>query len=85
MALGAIEAIAESGKTGTIKVVGFDASLEARNVVEKGLMLATVAQFPFDMGKRVIENAVLILQGQRIDKDIEIPIQLVTKGELGYR
>ncbi len=83
MALGAIEAIAESGKTGTIKVVGFDASLEARNVVEKGLMLATVAQFPFDMGKRVIENAVLILQGQRIDKDIEIPIQLVTKEELG--
>ena len=46
-------------------------------------MLATVAQFPFDMGKRVVENALLILQDQSIDKDIEIPIQLVTKTELG--
>lgn len=83
MALGAIEAISEAGKTGKIKVIGFDASSEARDAVEKGLMLATVAQFPFDMGKRVVENALLILQDQSIDKDIEIPIQLVTKTELG--
>ena len=82
MALGAIEAISEAGRTGTIRVIGFDASIEARDAVAKRLMLATVAQFPFDMGKRVIENAAQILQGQSIDKDVEVQIELVTKAEL---
>lgn len=82
MALGAIEAISEAGRTGTIRVIGFDASIEARDAVAKKLMLATVAQFPFDMGKRIIENAAQILQGKSIDKDVEVPIQLVTKADL---
>jgi len=78
MALGAIEAIAEAGRTGTIIVVGFDALDEARDAVTKHLMLATVAQFPFEMGKRVVQNAARILKGDTIEKDVEIPIQLVT-------
>ena len=82
MALGAIEAIAEAGRTGTIIVVGFDALDEARDAVRKRLMHATVAQFPFEMGKRVVQNAVHILKGDSIEKDVEIPIQLVTSENL---
>ncbi len=79
MALGAIEAIAEAGRAGTIRVVGFDASDEAREAVRQGKMMATVAQFPFDMGKRVVENAVEVLKGNPIQKDVEVPIQLITR------
>src|SRR6266567_4381853 len=46
MALGAVEAIAAAKKTGQIVVVGFDASTEARDAVQKGTMHATVAQSP---------------------------------------
>ena len=79
MALGAIEAISEAGREGSILVVGFDAASEAREAVRQGRMLATVAQYPYDMGKRVVENAVEVLKGNPIQKDVEVPIQLITR------
>ena len=79
MALGAIEAISEAGREGSILVVGFDAASEAREAVRQGRMLATVAQYPYDMGKQVVENAVEVLKGNPIQKDVEVPIQLITQ------
>ena len=79
MALGAIEAIAEAGREGSIVVVGFDAASEAREAVRQGRLLASVAQFPYDMGKRVVENAVEVLKGNPIEQDVEVPIRLITK------
>ena len=79
MALGAIEAISEAGREGSILVVGFDAASEAREAVRQGRMLATVAQYPYDMGKQVVENAVEVLKGNPIQKDVEVPIQLITR------
>ena len=79
MALGAIEAIAEAGREESILVVGFDAVSEAREAVRQGRMLATVAQYPYDMGKQVVENAVEVLKGNPIEKDVEVPIRLITR------
>jgi ribose transport system substrate-binding protein len=79
MALGAVEAIAAAGKTGKITVVGFDAFSEAREAVRKGLMDATVAQSPFDMGKLAVENASRVLKGEPIQEDTSIKIKLITK------
>jgi ribose transport system substrate-binding protein len=79
MALGALEAIAAAGKTGKITVVGFDAFSEAREAVRKGLMDATVAQSPFDMGKLAVENALRVLKGEPIQEDTSIKIKLITK------
>src|SRR4029079_8088805 len=63
MALGAVEAIRASGKTGKITVIGFDAFSEAREAVRKNLMAATVAQFPADMGRQGVEGAARLLKG----------------------
>jgi ribose transport system substrate-binding protein len=79
MALGAVEAIAAAGKTGKIIIVGFDAFSEAREAVNKGTMHGTVAQSPYEMGKTAVENAVKILQGEKIQEDISLGVQLVTK------
>src|SRR5207344_3598322 len=49
MALGAVEAIAAAGRTGTIKVIGFDALDDARKAIEAGTMDASIAQFPSEM------------------------------------
>ena len=51
MALGAVEAIAAAGRSGRIRVVGFDALDDARKAIEAGRMEASVAQSPRDMGR----------------------------------
>jgi ribose transport system substrate-binding protein len=77
MALGATEAIAAAGKTGTIVVVGFDAQPEARAAIRKGAMAATVAQFPARMGATAVENAAKLLRGETIEAFTPVAIELV--------
>jgi ribose transport system substrate-binding protein len=79
MALGAIEAIAAAKKSGQIIVVGFDASAEAREAVQRGTMDATIAQSPFTMGELAVENAYRLIKGEQIKEEIAVPIELVTK------
>ena len=79
MALGAVEAIASAKKTGTIVVVGFDAFSEAREAVQKGTMDATIAQSPYEMGSRAVENAYRVLKGEKVEEDISVKIQLITR------
>jgi len=79
MALGAIEAIAAAGKTGKIRVLGFDAIQDARRALEAGTMAATVAQFPDQMGRIAVENAVKALKGEAVPPENGVPIELVTK------
>jgi ribose transport system substrate-binding protein len=79
MALGAIEAIAAAGRTGTIRVVGFDALDDAKKAVEAGTMAATVAQFPYEMGKAAVESAVKILAGEKLPPDIMVKLEMVTR------
>ena len=64
MALGAVEAIAAAGRTGTIRVVGFDALDDARTAIEAGRMEASVAQSPRDMGRLAVESAAHAAQGR---------------------
>ena len=83
MALGAVEAIAAAKKTGQIMVVGFDASAEAREAVRRGTMDATVAQSPSAMGALAVENAYRLIKGEQIKDEIVVPIQLITKENVG--
>ena len=64
MALGAVEAVAASGKD--IKIVGFDATDDAQKAVKDGKMAATVAQKPDKMGETAIGTAVKIMAGETI-------------------
>jgi ribose transport system substrate-binding protein len=77
MALGAVEAIASAGKTGKIVVVGFDALPEARDDIKKGVMAATVAQFPQKMGATAVEYAAKLLRGEKIPDFTPVAIELI--------
>jgi ribose transport system substrate-binding protein len=79
MALGAIEAISAAGRTGRIRVLGFDAVEDARRALEAGTMVASVAQFPQEMGRIAVESAVKVLQGETVPADVSVDIGLVTK------
>jgi ribose transport system substrate-binding protein len=79
MALGAIEAIRSAGRTGRIRVLGFDAVQDARKAIEAGTMAATVAQFPDEMGRVAVESAVKALKGEQVPPESGVRIELVTK------
>ena len=85
MALGAIEAIAAAGRTGKIRVVGFDALDDARKAIETGTMEASVAQFPYDMGKAAVESAVKVLAGETLPPEVIVKLEMVTKSGPGSR
>jgi ribose transport system substrate-binding protein len=80
MALGAVEAIAAAGRSGRIRVVGFDALDDARKAIAEGRMEASVAQSPREMGRLAVESAARVLRGEAVPADQKVPIALVTKG-----
>jgi ribose transport system substrate-binding protein len=79
MALGAVEAIAAAGRSGRIRVVGFDALDDARKAIAAGQMEASMAQSPRDMGRLAVEAAARLLKSEPIPPDQTVPIELVIK------
>jgi ribose transport system substrate-binding protein len=79
MALGAVEAIRAAGRTGSIRVVGFDAVEDARRAIEEGTMVASVAQFPDEMGRAAVEDAVKALRGEPVAPEVKVRLEVVTK------
>jgi ribose transport system substrate-binding protein len=82
MALGAVEAIAAAGRTGSIRVIGFDALDDAKKAIAGGTMDSSVAQFPAEMGRVAIESAVKVIRGEKLPDDINVKLALVTKDTL---
>ena len=80
MALGAVEAIDGAGKK--VMVVGFDATDDAIEAIKKGKMAATVAQQPDLIGATGVENAIKLINGEKVEKNIPVEVKLVTKETL---
>jgi ribose transport system substrate-binding protein len=83
MALGAVEAIAAAGRTGTIRVIGFDAVEDARQAIAAGTMDASVAQFPSEMGRLAVESAVKLMRGDAVPAEQPTRVGLVTRQNVG--
>ncbi|WP_428909597.1 ribose ABC transporter substrate-binding protein RbsB [Niallia sp. Krafla_26] len=77
MALGAIEAIKAAGQD--VVVVGFDGTEDAIKSVELGQLTATVAQQPALMGEEAVKAAEQILNGEKLEEIIKVPLELKTK------
>jgi ribose transport system substrate-binding protein len=82
MALGALEAIAAAGKTGKIRVIGFDALDDAKKAIGEGAMAASVAQFPSEMGRVAVESAVKVIRGETVPAQVKVRLELVTRENL---
>lgn len=75
MALGALEAIQAAKKD--IIIIGFDATDDAKTAIKQGLMKASVAQQPELMGAMAVENAVKLIKGESIEKNIPVEVKLI--------
>ncbi len=83
MALGALEAAEAAGIADDLIIVGFDAADDALAAIADGQMHGTVAQLPAEMGKIGVEQAVAVAQGETVDAEIPVEVEVVTEDNVG--
>lgn len=82
MALGAIKAIKEAGRSKDIWLTGYDGiQQDALEAVHNGNLRATWQYLPF--GSEAVDAAVKILQGVKVPKEIVFPSPLITRDNIG--
>ncbi|MCG8532768.1 MAG: ribose ABC transporter substrate-binding protein RbsB [Desulfovibrionales bacterium] len=77
MALGAVQAVKASGKK--VVIIGFDGTDDGIAAVKRGDMAATVAQQPALIGELGVETAAQILNGEKVEAYIPVPLKIVKK------
>jgi ribose transport system substrate-binding protein len=80
MTVGAVQAIAEAGRTDEIKVVSLGGMKEAFREIEDGRMYGTVMFLPYEEGYRSIEYAYKQLNGEGIPDFINLANDPILKG-----
>jgi ribose transport system substrate-binding protein len=78
-AMGTISAIESAGRAGEVAVVTVDGSREGAAAILSGKLHSTSAQFPREIGRIAAEKAYEHLVGKPVDKDIVVPVKLITK------
>jgi ribose transport system substrate-binding protein len=81
-AQGVSTGVRQAGKSGKVKVVGFDAGPDQIKQLKAGQVQALVAQKPYDIGQKGIEQAVNALTGKPVTKNIATTSLIVTKANL---
>ena len=81
-AVGAARAVEAAGKSGTIKMVGFDNSIEEIQMLERGVFEAIVIQQPVNMGYLGIDQAVKALNGEAVAYNVDSGCKLITRGNM---
>ena len=79
-AIGALAAIKEQGITHPIAIYGIDGSPDMKALLHStDDVVGTVAQSPLKMGDRVMEVIQDMVDGKSYQKEITIPVQMMTK------
>ncbi len=79
MALGVVQALEAAGRAGKTKVVGIDAIPEAAEAILKGRLLASADFSGHDQGYLAVTAAVKHLKGEKVPKNIILPVVIVDK------
>jgi inositol transport system substrate-binding protein len=78
MAIGSLMAIEEAGKLGEITVGGIDATLDALDYLKSGKLTVTVSPNGSGQSQAVLDNAVKVARGEKVEKTINFENELVT-------
>lgn len=76
-ARGVIQALKAANMKGVL-IYGVDGSPDAKKAIKEGDMTGTAAQSPINIGKIGVEMAYKILAGEKVEKHIPVPVQLIT-------
>ena len=81
-AQGVATGVKQAGKSGTVKVVGFDAGPDQIKQLEAGDVQALVAQKPYDIGFQGVQQAIAALSGGSVTAKIQTESLVVTKDNM---
>ncbi len=81
-AQGVATGVKQAGKSGKVKVVGFDAGPDQIKQLEAGDVQALVAQKPYDIGKQGVEQALAALDGKALTANIQTESLVVTQANM---
>lgn len=81
-AQGVATGVKQAGKSGKVKIVGFDAGPDQIKQLEAGDVQALVAQKPFDIGVQGVEQALNALAGKTVTPTIATESLVVTKANM---
>jgi len=79
---GALDAIRDTGRTGEILLVTFDAEPEFIQMIADGSLVGAAMQQPFLMGERAVESLHQHLQGEPVMKQRKLPVLAVSTANL---
>lgn len=75
---GSATGLQQSGKTGEVTIVGFDAGPAQVEALRDGIVDALVAQQPATIGKAGVEQAIAALNGESVESEIQTGFTTLT-------
>ncbi|MGO4271497.1 substrate-binding domain-containing protein [Paenibacillus sp. TAF58] len=77
--IGASRALKELDPEHSIKLVGFDSSMNEIAFLEAGTLQATIVQKPFNMGYLAVKTALQVYNGEKVKASIDTGSEVITK------
>jgi ribose transport system substrate-binding protein len=79
---GAATGIRQAGKSGKVKVIGFDAEPDEIQALQQGTVQALIAQSPYVIGTNAVDQAVAALEGKTTTPKIGTKFTIITTANL---
>lgn len=79
---GVAEAINELKLQKKIKIIAFDSTTSEIEFLEKGVIQATIIQNPFSIGYLGVKNAVNVISGRKVPRNIDTGSKLIDKNNM---
>jgi ribose transport system substrate-binding protein len=79
---GAATGIRQAGKSGKVKIVGFDAEPDEITALQQGTVQALIAQQPYVIGTDAVEQAIAALNGKPTTSKIGTKFTIITSANL---
>lgn len=77
--VGVVASLEENHMIDTVGVYGVDASPDSKALIKEGMMQASAAQFPSEIGKIAADMVYKLLNGESVEKRILVPVKLITQ------
>jgi ribose transport system substrate-binding protein len=79
---GAATGVRQAGKSGKVKIVGFDAEPNEITAMQQGTVQALIAQSPYVIGTNAVDQAYAALTGKQTDPKIGTKFTIITNANL---
>lgn len=78
-AVGVVAALDENQLLDEVQVYGVDASPDSKALIYEGMMKASAAQFPTEIGSEAADVIYQLLNGESVSDNILVPVKMITR------